>query len=165
MPESVVLFINVASQHSQEKAPKEFQEWHIQNPWRPIPSFVKPKIPKCFDIAFVEEKLLQYNFRNHTHLLEAMTHPSYWQAGGDYQRMAFLGSALTELLILQMLVKSAYIPLHAFNSLSPEATQATETDAHGALWASHEERQWPGLWRTWADSSAEECQDEIAWDG
>ena len=69
--------------------------------------------------------------------------------------MAFLGSALIELLILQMLVKSAYIPLHAFNSLSPEAAQVTETDAHGALWAPHEKRQWPGLWRTSADRPAE----------
>ena len=53
VPDLVVAYISVALQHGhgQDKALREFQQWRVQNPWRPILAFVKPRIPKKFGIG------------------------------------------------------------------------------------------------------------------
>ena len=54
------------------------------------------------------ELLLEYRFRDHTLLAQALTHPSYLHeaggsGGGDYQRLEFLGDARLGLLLAEML--------------------------------------------------------------
>lgn len=54
------------------------------------------------------ELLLEYRFRDHTLLAQALTHPSYLHeaggsGGGDYQRLEFLGDAILGLLLAEML--------------------------------------------------------------
>jgi ribonuclease-3 len=54
------------------------------------------------------EQLLEYTFRDRSLLHQAVTHPSYLHeakasAGGDYQRLEFLGDAILGLLLAEML--------------------------------------------------------------
>jgi dsRNA-specific ribonuclease len=53
------------------------------------------------------EELIGYKFRNSTILAEAMTHPSYEQdlAIGSYERLAFLGSAVLSMVIVESLYR------------------------------------------------------------
>ena len=81
-------------------------------PWRFTPSVSQSMVPRSFEVAFIETRVLMHTFRNPLILVEAMTHSSYKEGlTSDFQQLAVLGAALVELLVAKLLTNLQGVPL------------------------------------------------------
>ena len=147
VPDAVIAWMTKALQQ-EEWAFNVFQAQRSSAPWLAFPQFPRTMFPKALDVTLIESKSLQYSFKNRLFLVEAMTHPSYQQEGmcGDYQRLAFLGSALVELVLSQELYYTGELKSMTVAQLSPERqTPKRQCDTQAALWAQCEKRSLPSF--------------------
>ena len=145
LPPKVGAWVSHVLHRQQPMVLGEFQRTWAQEPWWTPPLHFHLLVPKKFDIACVQSQL-NYSFNNPLHLVEAMTHASFQSEGiatPSYQRLAFLGSALMDLLTLQVLMQSADDFTMSSLQLLPEkvkspAQPSNRAGMRAALWAASE---------------------------
>ena len=120
--EKVSCWISAVLQSEEEAALSMILADCRMAPWRSTPPMVQRIVPRSFQATFIEDFRLIHTFRNPLLLVEAMTHSSYKEGlTSDFQRLAFLGAALVQLLVTKLLthrswelLQAAVGPEHAF---------------------------------------------------
>ena len=149
VPDVLIAWIKFALQQEKKQGLNACLAQYVAVPWWPILPCMQTGVPRGFRLALIGHKLMQKPFNNPMLVVEAMTHPSHKHATtGSYLRLAFLGSALMELIVSKTLVMKEGVPIITCDQLSPtqqeaDVEQRFAAGVHAAIWAAGEPRTWP----------------------